>query len=131
MRKYRIAGLFMAFALFGSTTSMAGWNQRDTGWGYEKADGAMAAQEWVQDNERWYYLNADGNMMTGWYQDGAQVWYYLKADGAMACNEWIEENGQAYYLNGSGAWEPDAQSAAAEEAADGGYVEGFNPAIDN
>lgn len=113
MRNFKILGLTCALSILGAMSSFAqGWNQQDSRWTYEKADGTLAVQEWIQDNGCWYYIDDQNMMVTGWYQDSAQNWYYLKGDGSMAVQEWIEENGQAYYMNGSGVWETDAQSEA-------------------
>lgn len=129
MRSIKILGLTFVLSIFGAVSSFAqGWNQQDGRWTYEKADGALAIQEWIQDNGYWYYMDDQNAMVTGWHQDPAQNWYYLKGDGAMAVQEWVEESGQDYYLNGSGIWETDAQSD--QHGGDSGEIE-YYPVVED
>lgn len=125
MKRIKIAGITMAFVMTGALTSFAqGWQASDGSWRYEKADGTIASQEWIQDNGMWYHLDETGTMQTGWFQN-EDHWYYLKVDGSMAHQEWIEENGVQYYLEESGIWNPDAQEAAGGQAGDAAEEERY------
>lgn len=125
MKIIKITGVTLFFLMTGAVTSFAqGWQALDGSWSYEKEDGTIASQEWIQDNETWYYLDETGTMQTGWLQDAGD-WYYLKADGSMAHLEWIEENGVRYYLEASGVWNSDAQQAAGKQTGDAAEEERY------
>lgn len=125
MKRIKIVGVTLLFVMSGALTGFAqGWQAHDSGWVYEKEEGTIASQEWIQDNGIWYYLNEVGTMRTGWLQD-AGYWYYLKADGSMAHQEWIEDNGVRYYLEESGIWNNDAQEVADEQSEDAAEEERY------
>lgn len=61
MKRIKIGGITLLFVMIGALTSFAqGWQVSDGSWKYEKADGTMASQEWIQDNGMWYYLDESG-----------------------------------------------------------------------
>lgn len=101
--------------------SSSGWQQQGNSWYYLeygnkatgsrningvnyyfKADGSMAAEEWVNDA----YYDADGKRIEGmtppeWQRDD-RGWRLLKSDGTYAQLSWENYNNQWYYLDAEG-----------------------------
>lgn len=101
----------------------AGWIRQDDGkWTYRKADGQLAANEWVHDGGRWYVFDAAGAMITGWFRS-AEGWYYLAEDGGMCTSQWIcEPDGKSYYLTASGIMATKAYVRSDKPYGPGGYI---------
>ncbi len=83
-------------------TTASGWTQDSQGWKYKKADGSMAANEWVNDNNLDYWVDSNGYMAVGWRQFSGGVWYYFKPAGYMAKACWIQDQGDWFYLGEDG-----------------------------
>lgn len=82
--------------------AVSGWLQDSRGWKYQKADGTMAADEWLTENNLTYRIDADGYMATGWRRFSDGVWYYFKPSGYMAGSCWILDEGDWFYLGADG-----------------------------
>jgi glucan-binding YG repeat protein len=72
----------------------------DGHWYFLKADGKMAAGEWVKYKNNWYYLDTTGAMKQGWVQY-KNNWYYLNPapDKGEMLTGWIKNKGKTYYCN--------------------------------
>ncbi|MGL5435746.1 MAG: serine hydrolase [Lachnospiraceae bacterium] len=83
-------------------TATSGWTQDSQGWKYKKADGSMAAEEWITDNNLNYWIDSNGYMAIGWRQFAGGIWYYFKPAGYMARECWIQDEGDWFYLGADG-----------------------------
>ena len=70
---------------------------------YLKADGSMAANEWVQDYGYWYYCKSDGiRYESSWAQIGGK-WYWFGGSGKMMADGWLTlADGNTYYFYADG-----------------------------
>ncbi|MBP3806861.1 MAG: hypothetical protein ILA13_00435 [Eubacterium sp.] len=73
------------------------WKSNGTGWWFQSGSWYPVSQ-WLKIDGSWYYFKANGYMAAGeWIGN-----YYLSASGTMATNTWIGD----YYVGSVGAWEP-------------------------
>lgn len=67
----------------GTLTQIRGeWKSDDTGWWYEKEDGAYPADRWEYIDGEWYYFDHDGYRKSGWIA-WQGTWYYCCEDGSL------------------------------------------------
>lgn len=102
MRMKKIAATMLVVALScGSAMSSiaATWvkvGQSD--WKFQKNDGSMMTDSWLQHTDgKWYFLGEDGMMRKGWYKDKDQKWYFLNGQGAMQTGL-IEVDSKVYFM---------------------------------
>jgi hypothetical protein len=79
-----------------------GWVKDNNIWYFYK-NGQLVKNDWVKHTDgKWYYLKADGKMAAAEWVRWKEKWYYLKADGSMATGV-VEDKGKLYYLNNDGS----------------------------
>lgn len=79
-----------------------GWKQDNTGWYYNKTDGARAKDEWLAVDGNDFWFDSNQYMAIGWRQFSNGSWYYFRSSGAMAKNYWVQTDGVWFYLGADG-----------------------------
>lgn len=77
------------------------WKKSGDAWLFEKPDGTLIQNQWIQAGGKWYWLDEKGRMKTGWISNQG-IWYYCGPAGDMKTG-WVNDLGTWYYCNGSGA----------------------------
>lgn len=103
MKKLRLIFLALLFFLArpeGAMASDGTWQGKQ----YLKADGSLAANEWVFDAhyQSWFYIKEDANYSENEWLKQGDDYFYLKSGGYMAKSEWVEDKGALYYLDQNG-----------------------------
>ena len=103
----RIAGKWYHFN--GSGVLQTGWYKEDDVYYYLKPNGAMAVDEWVENDK--YYLDASGKWIkgktkedlgTGTWKKNSTGWWYQYADGSYPKNRWKKIDGEWYHFDQNG-----------------------------
>ena len=88
----------------GAQTAAGGkWIQNGTNRQYQKADGSLYKNEWLDLDGKTYFFGSDSNLCTGWKQFTNGAWYYFSPeDGSMVTKKWVTQDGKSYYLQADG-----------------------------
>ena len=123
MKKLRLIFLALLFFLArpeGAMASDGTWQGKQ----YLKADGSLAANEWVFDAhyQSWFYIKEDANYAENEWLKQGDDYFYLKSGGYMAKSEWVEDKGVLYYLDQDGKMKRNAWLGASYVGATGAKV---------
>ena len=123
MKKLRLIFLALLFFLArpeGAMASDGTWQGKQ----YLKADGSLAANEWVFDAhyQSWFYIKEDANYSENEWLKQGDDYFYLKSGGYMAKSEWVEDKGVLYYLDQDGKMKRNAWLGASYVGATGAKV---------
>ncbi len=92
--------------------AVGAWKQETDGrWRYKGADGAYAANTWLQIAGKWYFFGEDGYMRTGWIPWNGK-YYYCAEDGSMLTDCMTPDS---YLVGSDGAWIAQKQEQTDEE----------------